>query len=47
MADLGVSTTDPDASPMQHKNEGTSRPGYQTHYVVNGGKARVIMDMYL
>jgi hypothetical protein len=35
MADLRVSTTDPDASPMQHKNKGTSRLGYQTHYVVD------------
>ena len=31
MTDLRVSTTDPDASPMQHKNKGTSRLGYQTH----------------
>jgi transposase len=45
MADLRVSTTDPDASPMQHKNKGTSRLGYRTHYVVDGGKARVIMDV--
>jgi transposase len=45
MADLRVSTTDPDASPMQHKNKGTSRLGYQTHYVVDGGKARVILDV--
>jgi transposase len=45
MADLRVSTTDPDALPMQHKNKGTSRLGYQTHYVVDGGKARVILDV--
>ena len=45
LADLQVSTTDPDASPMQHKNKGTSRLGYQTHYVVDGGKARVILDV--
>src|SRR5215218_4640722 len=45
MADLRVSTTDPDASPMQHKNKSTSRLGYQTHYVVDGGKARVILDV--
>jgi transposase len=43
-ADLRVSTTDPDASPMQCKNKGTSRLGYQTHYVVDGGKARVILN---
>jgi len=45
MADLRVSTTDPDASPMhQKKRGGASRLGYQTHYVVDGGKARVILD---
>ena len=44
MADLRMSTTDPDASPMQCKNKGASRLGYQTHYVVDGGKARVILD---
>lgn len=37
MADLRMSTTDPDASPMQCKNKGASRLGYQTHYVVDGG----------
>jgi transposase len=45
MADLRVSATDPDASPMhQKKKGGASRLGYQTHYVVDGGKARVILD---
>jgi len=44
MADLRVSTTDPDASPMHQKKQGASRLGYQTHYVVDGGKARVILD---
>jgi hypothetical protein len=38
IADLRVSTTDPDASPMQAKNNGTSRLGYQTHYVVTEAK---------
>jgi hypothetical protein len=38
MAELRVSTTDPDASPMQAKNKGTSRLGYLTHYVVNGAR---------
>jgi len=32
MADLRVSTTDPDASPMHQKNKGASRLGYQTLY---------------
>ena len=45
MADLRVSTTDPDASPMHQKKKGTSKLGYQTHYVVDGGKARVILDV--
>ena len=45
MADLRVSTTDPDASPMHQKKKGASRLGYQTHYVVDGGKARVILDV--
>ena len=40
-----MSTTDPDASPMQCKNKGTSRLGYQTHYVGDGGKARVILNV--
>jgi hypothetical protein len=44
MADLRVSTTDPDASPMYQK--GSVRGlGYLTHYVVDGGKARVILDV--
>jgi transposase len=38
MADLRVSTTDSDASPMQQKNKSTSRLGYQTHYVVDGAR---------
>ena len=44
MADMRVSTTDPDASPMHQKKKGASKLGYQTHYVVDGGKARVILD---
>jgi Transposase DDE domain len=44
MADLRVSTTDPDASPI-HQKKGASKLGYQTHYVVDGGEARVILDM--
>jgi transposase len=46
LADLRASTTDPDASPMHRKkNKGTGRLGYLTHYVVDGGKARVILDV--
>ncbi len=42
MADFVVSTTDPDATVMPTKGEGRHL-GYHTHYVVDGGKARVIM----
>ena len=30
---------------MQRKRKGASRLGYLTHYVVDGGKARVILDV--
>ena len=36
--DYWVSATDPDASPM-----GKFKLGYRTHYVVDGGKARIIL----
>ena len=42
-ADSYVSTTDPDAS-MMKRNGGTSHPGYHVHYVVDGGKARIILQ---
>jgi hypothetical protein len=42
MADWWVSTTDPDATMMNSKGGGTQL-GYHTHYVVDGGKARIIM----
>ena len=42
-ADFRVSTTDPDATLMQGKGGG-SRLGYHTHYVVDGGKARIILQ---
>jgi hypothetical protein len=46
MADLRVSTTDPDASPMHQKNKKSGRLGYLTHYyAVDGGKARVILNV--
>src|SRR5215204_4032233 len=40
-ADLEASTTDPDATAMD--TSGGVRLGYKTHYVVDGGKARVIV----
>src|SRR5829696_4789142 len=41
-ADFRVSTTDADATPMPH-GEGRTRLGYQAHYVVDGGRARIIL----
>jgi transposase len=41
-SDLRVSTTDPDATPML-MGEGEAKLGYQTHYVLDGGKARIIL----
>jgi transposase len=43
VADVRVSTTDPDATPMKPGFVGYARLGYQTHYVVDGGKARIIL----
>src|SRR5215211_4249711 len=43
-ADIRASTTDPDATPMQLGGSKKTRLGYQTHYVVDGGKARVILS---
>jgi len=42
-ADLQVSTTDPDATLMQTKT-GVDL-GYHTHYVVDGGKSRIILHV--
>ncbi len=41
VADLQVSTTDPNATLMLTKNGADM--GYHTHFVVDGGKARVII----
>lgn len=41
-ADQRISTTDPDATPMRHAG-GPVHLGYQTHYVVDGGKQRLIL----
>jgi len=43
-SDYELSPTDPDASLMQHKR-GATRIGYHAHYVVDGGKARVILQV--
>jgi hypothetical protein len=41
-ADFRISTTDPDATPMPYGERG-ARLGYQDHYVVDGGRARIIL----
>ncbi|MEO8288913.1 MAG: IS1182 family transposase [Chloroflexota bacterium] len=43
-ADFRISTTDQDATPVRLKGGGTHL-GYQTHYVVDGGKSRIIMSV--
>jgi transposase len=44
IADFRVSTTDPDASPLRPNGAG-ARLGYHDHYVVDGGKARIILTV--
>jgi transposase len=44
VADFRISTTDPDATPLRLKGGGTHL-GYQTHYVVDGGKRRIILGV--
>jgi hypothetical protein len=44
VADVRLSTTDPDATPMRFKDGGTHL-GYQVHYVVDGGKRRIILGV--
>jgi hypothetical protein len=41
-SDVRISTTDPDATPMRLKGGGTHL-GYHTHYVIDGGKRRIIL----
>jgi transposase len=42
LGDAQVSTTDPDATPLRPPD--TGRLGYHDHYVVDGGKARIILQ---
>jgi hypothetical protein len=44
-SDRRASGTDPDATAMTRFKKGTTRLGYQTHYVVEGGKARAILGV--
>ena len=45
MSEWRVSTTDPDATPMR-TGAGTD-PGYHDHYVVDGGKRRIILAAFV
>jgi hypothetical protein len=44
-ADLFLSKTDPDASPMKRKGADHSHLRYQAHCVVDGAKARIILGV--
>jgi transposase len=43
-ADFLASKTDPDSSPMKRRDSKGSHLGYYAHYVVDGGKARIIVN---
>ena len=43
-ADIWVNTTDPHAT-LMHKKGGGTAIGYHTHYAVDGGKARIMLDV--
>ncbi len=42
-ADFLASGTDPDSSPMKRRDSKGSHLGYYAHYVVDGGKSRIIL----
>jgi transposase len=44
-ADFLASNTDPDSSPMKRRESKGSHLGYYAHYVVDGGKARVVLNV--
>ena len=46
-SDIWVNTADSDATLMRKKGGGGTAIGYHTHYVVDGGKARIILDTLL
>jgi hypothetical protein len=45
VADRQISPADPHASPMPFPGRGSSVLGYRDHYVVDGGKARIILSV--
>lgn len=44
ITDEKVSLTDPDAAPMQAQGGGSAVLGYRDHYIVDGGKSRIILS---
>jgi transposase len=44
ITDERISPVDPDAAPMQPSSGGSAVLGYRDHYVVDGGKARIILS---
>lgn len=44
ITDEKVSLTDPDAAPMQSQGGGSAVLGYRDHYIVDGGKSRIILS---
>ena len=44
VADKKVSVTDPDATPMKPSEGGSAVLGYHDHYVVDGGRERIILS---
>jgi transposase len=44
IADKQISLTDPDAAPMRQSGSGRTVLGYRDHYIVDGGKARIILS---
>jgi transposase len=44
LADQEICPTDPDASPMHPSGGGSAVMGYRDHYVVDGGKKRIILS---
>lgn len=44
LTDEKVSPTDPDAAPMRAQGGGSTVLGYRDHYIVDGGKARIILS---